>query len=371
MRTASRVGAVLGGVFGGALPPDVTVPEDAVPLHIGDTWRAPVAAVPSDAQDPDWFRYAPVAGLEPLRHACAARLARTTGAPARAEDVLIAAGATGALQAAVLALVDPGQTVAVLSPAWPLFGGMVRLAGGKVEPVVTLASTPPEVLRRRLDALPPNTVALYLNTPNNPTGDLYPEALLAEVVRWARARDAWILSDETYDVLVYEGAHRSIRALAPERTVVAWTFSKAYGMAGLRVGVLLSPACLSASVARVATFTAYCAPRTGQGAALAALEGGGLEWLRTTRAAYAQLGEHAASRLGVASPPSGTFLFLDARELGWESADALRAEAARQGVLLAPGASFGPFPHHVRLCFTSAPPDAVRLGVARLAALRR
>jgi N-succinyldiaminopimelate aminotransferase len=145
--------------------------------------------------------------------------------------------------------------------------------------------------------------------------------------------------------------------------------SKAFGMAGYRCGALQGPPEVLAEVERAATFTMYSAPTPAQRAARVALEGVGEEWAARARPLYAQVGAEAARRLGVSEPQGGTFLFLDVSERCPTPAalSALLESCADEGLLVAPGSSFGPFPAHLRLCFTAAPPERVLEGVDLLA----
>jgi N-succinyldiaminopimelate aminotransferase len=214
------------------------------------------------------------------------------------------------------------------------------------------------------------TAVLYLNTPNNPTGRVVPAEQVEALVDWAAAEGLWVVSDEVYEDYVYAGRHAYARPLAPERTFAAHSFSKAYGMAGNRVGYVVGPAPALAEVRKVAVHAFYCAPTAGQLAALACLEGPGDAWVAAAAATYRRLGEGAARRLGVEAPAGSTFLFLDvADHLDERGLGGFLADCVERGLFLAPGPSFGPFPTHVRLCFTAAEPAVVERGVEVLAGL--
>jgi N-succinyldiaminopimelate aminotransferase len=124
-------------------------------------------------------------------------------------------------------------------------------------------------------------------------------------------------------------------------------------------------------VQKIGTHTFYSTPTASQLVALRALtQADG--WLASTRARYAEMGRDAAAALGLPAPEGSTFLFLDVGDvLDTRGLDGFLSDCANRGLLLAPGPSFGPYPTHVRLCFTAAPPDVIRRGVAALAALLR
>ncbi|HXV76970.1 MAG TPA: aminotransferase class I/II-fold pyridoxal phosphate-dependent enzyme, partial [Candidatus Polarisedimenticolaceae bacterium] len=160
------------------------------------------------------------------------------------------------------------------------------------------------------------------------------------------------------------------RAAAPERTLAVHSFSKAFGMAGNRCGYVVGPASVLAQVEKATTHTVYCAPHAAQLAALGALGRAGERWLADARERYARAGRRAAGRLGVPPPAGGTFLFLDvAAQLDGSGLFGFLDRCVTNGLLLAPGPSFGPYPSHVRLCFTCSEPAVIERGVEVLARL--
>jgi N-succinyldiaminopimelate aminotransferase len=218
------------------------------------------------------------------------------------------------------------------------------------------------------ERLTPRSVALYLCTPSNPSARLLPRSWLEALAELARRENLWLLADEVYESLVYRGEHVSIGCFAPERTFTAFSFSKAYGMAGYRIGYLVGPPAALEQVHKVSTHTLYSAPTPAQYAALRALRGAG-PWLERARAAYRAAGEHAAAALGLPAPEGSTFLFLDVRHLlDARGIDGFLADCLGDGVALSPGASSGSdYAGWVRLCYTAAPPEQVAEAVARLA----
>ena len=153
-------------------------------------------------------------------------------------------------------------------------------------------------------ALTSRAVALYVNTPSNPTGRVLPRAWLEALVDLARRHDLWLLFDEVYEDYVYRGEHVPGLSLAPERSFAVHSFSKAYGMAGNRVGYVAGPAAAIAEALKLSTHTVYAAPTASQMAALRILEGAGDVWIARTRDAYRRLGEASSSRPARASVPA-------------------------------------------------------------------
>ncbi len=281
-------------------------------------------------------------------------------------------GATGPLGAVAGALVEDGDEVLLVAPYWPLISGIVSAFHGSPRPVPLIGAvgSAEETIERLEAARGERAVAVYLNTPNNPSGAVIPRDWLAAIAGWARRHDLWILADEVYDELLYEGEHVYLRALAPERTFSVFSFSKAYGMAGNRCGYVAGPPEAMAEVRKVSTHSFYSAPTAGQLAAVRALEGAADAWLEAARQRYRELGRAAAERLGVPPPAGSTFLFLDvAPRLDERGLAGFLERCVEQGLFLAPGPSFGPYPTHVRLCFTAVEPERVARGVEVLAGL--
>lgn len=345
-------------------------PGEVYPFHVGDTWLEPAEGCRMQdfrvAEHPGMHRYAPPGGLPRLREAIARRVEARSGLPTTPASVLVATGATGGLGAVVGAIVDPGDQVLIAAPYWPLIAGIVRCFRGEPRAVPLLGSvdSADAALRAFERATSDRTVAIYLSTPCNPAGRLLPADWIEALVDFARARDLWILSDEVYEDYVYSGEHRYARPLAPERTFSAHSFSKAFGMAGNRCGYVVGPEALVPELGKLSTHAFYSTPTASQLAAIASLDGAGDAWVADVRPRYEALGRRAAERLGLPAPEGSQFLFFDiAERLDERGLDGWLSDCADRGLLLAPGPSFGPYPTHVRLCFTATPPELFERGL--------
>lgn len=342
---------------------------EVYPLQVGDTWMEPPEGCRMEdlrvVDHPGLHRYAPVEGMPGLLGAIVERVRARTGVSTERSEVLVTTGATGALGAIVGGLVSPGEEVLVLAPYWPLISGIVTAFHGVPVPVPFLGCGSPEELGEAVrERLTERTVALYLNTPNNPSGRVLPRGWVEALVELARREGLWVLSDEVYEDYVYAGEHTYARALAPERTLSSYSFSKAYGMAGNRCGYVVGPAEAVAQLRKVSTHSFYSAPTAAQLAGERVLRGPGDSWAARARARYRDTGTKAAERLGVAPPQGSTFLFLDvSAHLDERGLPGFLERCVERNLLVAPGPAFGPFPHHIRLCFTCAPPEVVLRGV--------
>ena len=344
------------------------------PLHVGDTWLQPFAG--SRMQDlletehPDLHRYSETQGLPALVSALVEKLRARNRIPCEPGDVLVTAGATGALGAAVGMCSAPGEEVLVLAPFWPLIRGIVQAF--RATPVevpfydrVASAEDAVAAVRGRLSA---KSVALYVSTPSNPTGRVLPADWLEALAGFARSENLWLISDEVYEDYVYRGEHVSLARFAPERTLTAFSFSKAYGMAGHRTGYLVGPPAAVSQALKVSTHTFYAAPTAGQQAAVRALANGA-DWLARAQALYREVGERVAGELGIPAPEGGAFLFVDvSQRLDERGIWGFLEDCLDDGVALAPGPSCGEaYTGWVRLCYTAAPPDAVLAAARKLA----
>ena len=351
------------------------------PLHVGDTYLDPLPAARAEAQRAEQHsrlhNYAPVQGEPALLDAIVERLARRPGVDVDREDIQVVAGATSGFNVVSQVLLDPGDEVLLLAPFWPLIRGIVACRG----------ATPIEVpFFDRLDdahfdaeraieaAITPRTVAIYVNTPHNPTGRALDDAVVSAIARVAKRHDLWVLADEAYEEIWFGSAPPRpiwVRADLAERTIAVHTLSKGYGLAGARVGFVHGPRAVMPSVRSVQTFLTYCAPRPMQlGAARALREGDA--WLAEARALYAEAGRRAAATLGVRAPDGGTFLFFDASP--WLAPDepllAFLERCLDAGVLLTPGSASGrDYARWARLCFTAVPPDELDRALERLGAV--
>jgi aspartate/methionine/tyrosine aminotransferase len=344
-------------------------------LHVGDTYLSPAPGAQMEdlktADHPRINRYAVPHGhpelLEAIRHKH----------DVHTERLLVTAGATGALDAISGALLAPQDEVLVLAPFWPLIRGIVTAARGHaVEvPFYDRLSNESIAAAREVDALltpylTERSVAIYVNTPNNPTGRILGPAVQQAITAFARAHNLWIWSDEVYEDYAWSQAHSSIGLHAPERTFAVYSFSKAYGMAGNRCGYIVGPEdpAFIGAVRKISTHSFYSAPTASQLAAAQVLHHGA-DWLKQASDAYKSAGYAAAARLGLPAPEGGTFLFIDvAAHLGPRGLQGFLEDCIDRGLVLAPGSSCGSdYGHYVRLCFTCEPPDVVARGVEVLA----
>jgi aspartate aminotransferase len=222
--------------------------------------------------------YLPTTGVPRLRELLAEKLRQTNGIPIGSpEEVVPTNGGTHGIWAIMHALFEPGDEMIVSDPEWPATMAITIAAGATPVPVPLH-----ETLGFRWDldelerALTPRTRAIYINSPNNPTGGVLTRADLERIAAIATERHLWVLSDEAYEHVIYNGEHVSIASLPGmyERTIPIYTFSKSYAMTGLRLGyfALQDPA-LRARALKVVAYTTSNVNSVVQYGGIGALEG--------------------------------------------------------------------------------------------------
>ena len=220
--------------------------ENVFDFSLGNPEVEPPAAVIGalrrvvEENRPHSHGYMPNAGYPEVRAQLARRLAASTGLPFAAEHLIMTSGAAGAINTVLKSILDPGDEVIVLSPYFPEYRFYIENHGGRVVPVETTAGFLPDP-DRIAAAVTPRTKALILNSPNNPTGRLYPAAVLRELNTIVR-EPLLAISDEPYRPIVYDGATPPNTLALIDRAVLAWSWSKAMAIAGERIGYLaISP----------------------------------------------------------------------------------------------------------------------------------
>jgi len=223
-----------------------------------------------------WTHYGPSAGLPQLREAVAEEVARRRGIPVDPSQVVITPGGKPIMFFTILALVDRGDEVVYPNPGYPIYESMINFVGGRAVPYSFREDHDFDIdVGQIIDKITDRTRLLILNSPQNPTGGLTPREALAELARAVADRDLFILSDEIYSRLIYEGEHASIAQFGGlrERTIILDGFSKTYAMTGWRLGYGVMPSGLAQQVTKLQTNATSCTASFTQVAGVAALRG--------------------------------------------------------------------------------------------------
>src|SRR5579863_268900 len=219
-------------------------------------------------------RYVSPRGIPALREAVAAYLKRTRHLDVSPEEVLIAPGCKMALALTMMALIEPGDEVLYPDPSFPIYPSFVRGLGAKAVPFFLEEKNKfqPDV-REIAGKVSARTTMLIFNSPNNPTGTVFSEAALAEIAELAAKHDLWILADEIYARVLFEGEYKSIWALPgmAERTVIIDGFSKSFAMTGWRLGYAVAQKSVIDALDMLVLNTFTCTAEFSQVAAIEAL----------------------------------------------------------------------------------------------------
>ena len=324
-------------------------------------------------------QYPPGRGMPALREAIARHQARFYGVAVDPEaEVLVTVGATEALAATLLALVEPGDDVVVLEPYYDSYAAIIALAGARLVPVPLEWPTWGVDHDRLRAAVTGRTRVILVNDPHNPTGAVLDTATRQLVVELAARHDAVIVTDEVYEHLRFDGAHVPMATLpgAAERTVTVSSAGKTFSATGWKIGWLVAPAPLLTAILTVKQFLTYAGGSPFQPAVAAALDlpDAYFTGIAADLAAKRDLladGLRAAG-LEVSMPAGSYFVVADARPLGGDDAVAfVHRLATAAGVVGIPVSAFAATPDRyaglVRFAFCKRP-EVLRDAVRRLAA---
>lgn len=340
---------------------------------------APIKEAAIDALRAGQVHYSSNYGIPQLRAAIAEKMERDSGLTYRPEDeIIVTVGANEAVGAAFLALLDPGDEVLVPDPAWLHYRWCAQLCGAKVVPVPCYAENDfvPDVATVA-SLITPKTRMLVVNTPNNPTGAVYPRALLEELATLAQQHDLLVMSDEIYERMVYGGAtHTSLASLPDmwERTLTINGLSKAYSMTGWRLGFVAAPKPLSDLLVKVHQYTVSGATTFAQFGAVQAYAGDqGVvdDMVASFDRRRRILVDGLRGIKGVVCPePRGAFYaFPSIKGTGKTSAELCELLLEEAGIAVVPGNAFGDAGDgHIRFSY-AASDDDLREGVSRMAAV--
>ncbi|HVF53141.1 MAG TPA: pyridoxal phosphate-dependent aminotransferase [Actinomycetota bacterium] len=358
----------------GAGEPDFPTPE-----HI-------VRAAAEAASNPVFHHYTATGGLPELRTAIARKTERDSGLEVQPEQVLVTNGGKHALFNTFLTLLDDGDEVLIPSPYWVSYPEMVQIAGGRVVDIPTDESTGFKVTIEQLEAaITARTKALLFVSPSNPTGAVYSPAEVAEIGRWVRDRELWVVTDEIYEHLVYgDAVFRSMPVEVPEvgsRCIIINGVAKTYAMTGWRVGWMIGPADVIKGAMNLQSHATSNVSNVAQAAALAAVSGD-LTAAFEMREAFDRRRQTMFKMLSeipdvVCLEPEGAFYAFPSfkgylgRSIGGavvnSTLDLAETILDRAKVALVPGEGFGA-PGYARLSYALSDEDVAE-GVTRIADL--
>lgn len=343
---------------------EVGEPNFPTPSHI-------IEAAAQAARD-GHTKYALTAGILPLREALVNKLRDFNGMRnIGIDNILVSTGAAFALMDTFEAMLEVGDEVLVPDPGWPTYGVQLQLLGAvpKFYPATIENNFVPKL--EDIEAqITDRTKAIVLCNPSNPTGAVYPKQVVKQIVELAAKYDLYVLSDEVYEHLIFEGEPTTAAQFGPERVVGIYSFSKSYSMTGWRVGYAVAPQPLAQLMSRVTEPNYSCVAMPNQYAALAALTGP-QTCIAEMRTAYQRrrdlvcdiLRRHDLYRY---NPAGAFYIMVDISRASQDSYEFAKSFLNEKKVSVAPGATFGPSSgSFVRVSLATAEENLIE-GVNRL-----
>ena len=354
--------------------------EDVVSFTVGEPdFNTPAHVVDAavEALRTGKHHYTPNAGILPLREAISEYYVRSRGLHYSPETEIIAtAGGMEALLLTMLTLLNPGDTFLLSDPCWTNYSRQIEICSARPVFVPVDAAHDfafaPEALEK---AITPETKGFLVNSPANPTGGIAGRKALEQLAEIAVRHDLYVISDEVYSELLYEGnTFTSIAALPgmKERTIIVNSFSKTYAMTGWRVGYALGPQHIISQMVKLQENVAACVNTAAQYGALAALTGSQApvaEMLETysQRRAYILDAFSKINGLTCFAPQGAFYAFVDISAAGMDAETFARDLLQKVRVIVVPGEAFGESgKRYVRLSFATSM-ENIREGTRRIA----
>ena len=309
-------------------------------------------------------RYTPPAGMPSLREAIAEAAGSQRGVRFAPGQVVVAPGTKPNLFYSTLALVGPGDEVLYPDPGFPTYKAMIGVAGGTAVPVPLMEANSFSFDLDAFDRLiNERTRLIVLNSPSNPTGGVMPMADLEHIAQAAQRYDCWVLSDEIYMRIVYDGRQVPSIVQLPgmmERTIIVDGFSKTYAMTGWRLGYGIMPEGLAARMDLLLTHSVGCSAHFTQIAGLEAIRGPQDRVLEVVKEYQSRRdlivsGLNSIPGIRCQKPEGAFYVFPNIQSLGMSSNDLAEYLLDEAGVAVLPGTSFGDFGEgYIRLSYSTS-----------------
>ena len=315
--------------------------------------------------------YTPNSGIPELREAIAAKIQSFNGLAAGVENVTVTTGGCGALFTTLLTLCDPGDAILLSDPTWPNYEMMASLQGLEVRHFPLRAKDGwlpnPEEIEKQIT---PNSRAMILVSPSNPTGTMIGDDLMRELLDLARQHNLWVISDEVYDEITFGEPAVSAYGIDPDRVISVFSFSKTYAMTGWRIGYTVARPDIAAVLGNSQEPTTSCVSSLSQIGALTALRGP-QDQVRMMRDAYWERRDLVTEMLSgadlpYARPEGAFYVWVDISQSRLSDDEFARRMVIDHRVAVVPGTTFGPGGGtHVRVSLATDT-ESLLEGVSRL-----
>jgi aspartate aminotransferase len=323
-----------------------------------------------------YTHYTPSKGLPEVREVFARHIENTRGVPVRRSEVVITPGAKPIIFFGLLATVNPGDEVIYPDPGFPIYKSVIEFTGAKAVPLPLKEEVGFRFRHEDLWRLANDrTKAIIINSPQNPTGGVLTEHDLVVISEVAKEYDCWVLSDEVYSTILYDGLkHRSIIDLPgmKERTIIVEGHSKSYAMTGWRLGYGVMPEGLASHITRLVNNSVSCTAAFAQVAGRAAYEGSQeciAEMLKelAERRELIYAGLNSIDNVSCLKPSGAFYVFANFKEFGWTSRDIETYLLQKANVATLSGTSFGKYGEgYIRFSYACSQ-ENIEKGVERVA----
>lgn len=291
-------------------------------------------------------KYTETKGVLELRQEISVCLAREKNVKRSAKEIIVTPGTTAGIFLTMLAMINPGDEVIVFTPYFVAYAEIIKLAGGRMIPVRTDKNFQPDIVALK-KAISAKTKLIIVNSPNNPTGAVYSENKLTEMVGVVKKHGIYLMSDEVYSQFIYDSVFFS-PAKIYGGTVVVDGLSKTSGMTGWRIGFVAGPTEIIDAVEKIQQFTAVCAPSAFQYAAIEALrEGLSQETVSRYKRVRDRIYEGIKDCYKTIKPNGAFYFFIRTPEL----AEKFTERLLKAGLAVVPGTAFGKFKNYIRISY--------------------
>jgi len=343
-------------------------PDFQTPAHVVD---AAVKALQNGEH-----RYTPNAGILPLRQAIAKNYEQTQGVSYNPDgEVIVTAGGMEALFLAMRVLLDPGDEILLPDPCWTNYSRQLLLCNAKPAFVPVSAENDFQFTPEALEAaITPKTKAFLINSPANPTGGIATEEQIRKLAEIAVKHDLYVISDEVYSRLVFDGGKAPSIASLPgmkERTIIIHSFSKTYAMTGWRVGYAIGPNEVIKNMVKFQENVAACVNSAAQFGAIAALESS-QECVEMMRESYERRRALVVSEFSTVpglkchAPKGAFYALIDVSATGMNGKEFAMDLLDKAHVIVVPGNAFGEAgKNYVRISFATSD-EAISKGICRI-----
>lgn len=347
--------------------------EDVLHLEVGE----PLFNTPSHiidhaykAASEGYTKYTPSAGMPSLRKAVADRLNNDYSLELNSDDVVITVGGIGAVSSSIAAITDPGDEILIPDPGWPNYRMIIASNNATIKTYPLRYERGFIPLKEDIEKeITSKTKALLINTPSNPLGVVFPEESVKELVELAKEKDIFVISDEVYEKVLFEGSHHTALSYDSDNRVIGvFSFAKTYAMTGWRIGYAVADQSIATQIAKLQEAFVSCASSVSQKAAEAALLSDQSCVDDMVRAYRANL-EMARSILTKNNveyfDPSGAF-YMWIKINTEDSSDFAKKLLKEQHVAVSPGDTFGPSGKGFIRISLASPKDTIEEGLNRL-----